>query len=308
MSNLQQYQSQQHADVDIPAGPAVRIIQNPSTVSVETIDGVDTIKTKGQEFARSSEASPFHGTDSIFATARNQNGTPAMAIGDATLLEYQGMQMTAKSLAALGVISRSPDGSYSDKPTAAAGHEAGEEQQDEDTVSEDHVEIHPDNMTEIHEAMAGVSESAVHGLLAIGIGVATGKLEGAALEQRWTQATGQHGEDSKLARMQTIFQHQADRAAQKVGIGAQDLDAFYAWGREGHRDQLADAVTKLVHQADASGFRALAQRYLTTNAPSVEALKAAGLEVRKGADGQPLVFSKAGGWITLKAAARAGLL
>jgi len=45
--------------------------------------------------------------------------------------------------------------------------------------------------------------------------------------------------------------HQADRTAAKVSVAAEDLDGFYAYSRKHRRDQLADALGKLVHPSDA---------------------------------------------------------
>lgn len=310
MSNFTSYQHGAEEAQLQPQHITQTIRHNPETTRVVVREGVQSVETAGQDKARSSEAGPFHGTEGIFSTARNANGTPVMVIGDDTLLEYQGVQATAKTLAMAGVISRNPDGTYAESQSSLGNPET-EESPEEATGSGD-VPIHPVNMAEIHEAVTGLDEGVVHGILSIGIGVASGKLDAGKLEDHWARATGQRGEDSKLGRLQAIFQFQADRATMKAGIAQEDLGNFYEWAKANHRDQLADAIQKQVHQASSAGYATLAAKYMSSSAPSVEALKAAGLQVRKSSHrhGQVEVFiPRAGaGWMSPSAAARAGFL
>lgn len=103
-----------------------------------------------------------------------------------------------------------------------------------------------------------------------------------------------------------MFQHHADRA---TGIDASDLPEFWQWAKANHKGQLQDALSKQMHGRDLSGYKTLAQRYMAETPPTEQALKDAGMPVRKH-------FSKstgievfvAGSWMTPGAAARAGLV
>ena len=84
-----------------------------------------------------------------------------------------------------------------------------------------------------------------------------------------------------------------------------DLQGFYQWARENHRGELQQAVQRQMQQADVSGYKPLADRWMAATAPSVAALKAAGVPVRTHTAGSE-VFLR-GQWMSPGAAAKAGL-
>ena len=88
----------------------------------------------------------------------------------------------------------------------------------------------------------------------------------------------------------------------RSGIGAADKDAFYAWAKTHHNAQLQEAIGKQMRSSDVSGYTKLAAQWLTATAPSLNAIKAAGIPVR-GTD----CFIR-GQWMSPGAAARAGFI
>lgn len=305
MTNLVQYQTFVHADLEPPTPTGVQIKENLDTVSISTIDGVTTETRKGTESGRVSDNNPHAGTESILATAVHPRGLPVHAIEDSTLVTVNGLQAPASFWVKEGLLTKAADGTITE--ATAVPQEVSDE-----ASSDDIRPIHPENMAEIHAALQGVEESSVQGILAIGVGVATGRLDMAALEAKWAQVTGQGGEDSNLGRMQEILQHQADHAVVTHGVASEDLGQFYAWAQTHSRDQLADAIGKQLHFADTSGYRALVTKFLATVPPSAEALKKAGIPVRRSSHrvGAVEVFipGAGNGWMSPEAAARAGLI
>ena len=164
-------------------------------------------------------------------------------------------------------------------------------------------------MTAINVALAEVDQGHLDGLIGVGMGVAVGRLDSAALAHRFAQASGLDvGENH--ARVNTIkaaFQAQADTAlTTRYGVAAADLPAFYAWCRDNQQGAMQEAVQKQRHGHDVSGYRALASQWLAATPPSLNALKAAGIPVRAQGTGSE-VFVR-GSRMTPEAAAKAGLI
>jgi hypothetical protein len=105
----------------------------------------------------------------------------------------------------------------------------------------------------------------------------------------------------------SVLQAQADAAiSSQCGVAPTDLAHFYAWAKENQKGQLRDAIQAQVNGNSFAGYRALANRYLAENPPSIAALEAGGYEVRQNSD-QPEVMID-GRWMTLRTAARLGII
>lgn len=304
MSNLTTYQTfndNQPMPEAAPTWQPVRVVSG--TQSVTMTDGEVSSEFKGQDKASSNEASPYHGTEGLFATARNQNGTPVMAIGDDTLLTLpDGMQAAAKTLASLGVITKNPDGSYS---------EGGQQQAPQAAPSGDLVPLPQDHAELLQAAIGDMPDAHAMSVAAAAIGAITGRLDAGAVVAKFQSLTGMDAPAAaqRVGAMQAVFQAQTDFAVTKLyGIGEADRDAFYAFCRGSKREAMADALGRQIHGNDVSGWRGLAQQFLSTQAPSVEAFKRAGVPTRpshhKAGDTEVFV---GGSWMSRHAAARAGL-
>jgi len=284
----------------------VRIIEG--ALSVSSADGVITETFKGQESARSSEASPFHGAAGIFGTARNQNGTPAMSIGDATLLTLpDGMQATAKTLAQMGIITRNPDGTYSEA--------AGQPEDQSEEFAGDLDPIPAQLMDHVNAALEPLPQAHLDGFAAVAVGVAAGKLDPSAMAAKFSHASGVDLQEAQ-ARIDSaaeVYRLQTGRALAKHGIGKEDREAFFDWCRRQKPEAMQEAISRQLHAHDVSRWAPLARQWMAQAAPSVEALKAAGIPTRKSAHGATGAGSSVevfirGSWMSAGAAARAGLL
>lgn len=281
----------------------VRIIDG--ALSVSSTDGVITETTKRDEHARSNEASPFHGQAGIFGTARNANGTPAMSIGDDTLLEFNGLQASAKMLAAAGVITRNPDGSYSE-----AGQQEAPHQQEKAAPMLTDAEV-----GHLQSTLDVLTQESAGGVIGAAIGFAAGRGDAASLVSKITQASGLPPEEAQ-ARFDAaaqVYRGAAERAIAGAGVSAADADSFFAWCRDHKQGAMHEAISYMVHGDDASKWAPLARQWMSQAAPSMEALKAAGIPTRKSAHGATGAGSAVecyvrGQWMSVGAASRAGLL
>ncbi|MBA4178781.1 MAG: hypothetical protein C0505_19835 [Leptothrix sp. (in: Bacteria)] len=92
----------------------------------------------------------------------------------------------------------------------------------------------------------------------------------------------------------------------RSGIGADDLPAFYEWARQNRRGELQQAVQRQLQGHDVSGYRALAERWLSATPPSIKAIAAAGIPVRNLGQADEVFIQ--GQWMTPGAAAKVGLI
>ena len=268
---------------------------------VSSVDGEVTETTQAHDKGNTGELNPYHGTDSILATARHPQGLPVYAIEATTLVEVNGVQAPVSFWVKEGVLQKNPDGSF----TEAASRPAVQ-------VQEDTSGFHPiadHQMAVVNAALGDVDQGALDGLAAIGMGVASGRLDASALAHKFSQVSGHDGEpgSGRLDSIKAVYQGQADSAiTTRYGIAAVDLPAFYQWARQNQQGQLSEAVMKQIHTHDVSGYKAIAARWLSVTPPSAAALKAAGHPLRM-QGGNREVFVK-GSWMRPEAASRMGLL
>lgn len=308
MSNFQSYQSYQAAP-DAPDAEAsgVRIHVGTGTQAATVVDGVMTDTFRGHEKGHSGELNPHHGEDSVLATAQHPKGLPVYQIEDSTLITVNGVQAPASFWAKEGVLTKAADGSYAE---ATGQPPAPQEAQGEDVFP-----LHPDNISTIDAAIGGIDGSHATALAAAYIGAATGRLVPDALARKFGELTGLQGEEAlqRIGVVQGIFEGEAAHHLEKrLGVAQGDQEAFFQWARENRRDALGDAIGRQIHGRDLSGYRRLAQEWMNTTPPSAEALKAAGIPVRrshhKAGDVEVFIPGAGNGWMSVGAAARAGLL
>lgn len=279
-------------------GPQVFI--RDTVTKVSTIDGIVTETAQGIERGSHAELNPWHGTDSFAATARNPNGAPATELLPNTLVTINGLQGTVAFFVAEGYLQKGPDGTYTEGPGNAPQVAAD---------TSDILPISPAAMDQINQALEPVPQADLEGLIGIGMGTAVGRLDGAALVHKFAQASGcdlaESGE--RMAVIRSAYQSQANEAlTARNGIDAADIPAFWEWAKANCQGQLQEAVQLQLRNHDVSGYRVIAQRWMSANPPSMAAMKAAGLHVRDRGEGQQVFVQ--GSWMTPSAAARAGLL
>lgn len=268
---------------------------------VSSVDGTVTENVQANAKGHSGELNPYHGTDSIFATARSPNGAPVTEILPTTLVTIGGTQAPVSFFVTEGILQKNADGTYG--PTESQPQEA--------PVADtgDHLPMADTTMAAVNAALAEVPQGNLDSLIASGAGVVTGRLDAASLAQRFGAVSGLGTEESQ-ARVDTImaaFQSQADEAlTTRGGIAPGDLPAFYAWAKANRQGQLQETVQRQMMAHDISGYRAMAEAWLSATPPSINAMKAAGLPVRRQGQGSE-VFVR-GSWMTPGAAAKSGLI
>lgn len=301
MSNYQSYtigqdDPQPENIRDDSGATGVRVNIRDTVTMVSSTNGVNTETTQGHQKGSTAELNPYHGTDSIFATARQPNGRAAEVILPTTLVEIDGVQAPVSFWVTEGRLQKDGDGykEASGNPEAAPVDTA------------EVMPMHDQAMASVNEALAEVDQGSLDGLAAVAVGIAAGRVDPGMLAQRFGQVSGLTPDESQ-ARVATItaaYQAQADAALHyRCGIAGEDLPEFYRWAKANRQGQLQEAVHKQLHQHDVSGYRGLAEQWVASTGPSLQALKAAGYPVRP--DGQ--VYVK-GSWMTPAGAARAGLV
>lgn len=275
------------------------------TTSVVIRNGVMTQEQSSAQRVTSSELNPHYGDGSVFATARNPRGSAVTKITPETMLTIAEVQAPASFFEEQGFIHRGADGRYAEG--SGQPQEAAQEALPADNPDALHM---PDEVIAgVNEALEVVSDQHRDPLVATAIAVATGQLDQAELQRKFVSVAGVTPEEAaaRVSFVQAAYQQQAESAVtHRCGIAAGDLPALWAWAKESQPGALRDAVNKQVHHSDLSGYRALADRWQRENPPSLEAVKAAGLETRQMGD-KPEVFLD-GRWLPIATAARIGMI
>jgi hypothetical protein len=307
MSDYASYQTYQAPSEESAQAPVQSRVDADAGMTTRVIirNGVSTVEQTTSRGITGAELNPHHGDGSVFETARSKHSIGLQEITDETLLTINGVQATAKFFKAEGYIHQTADGKWVEgSGQAEAAPEAAPEADTSNDLSM------PGEVAEaVDRALDGVADSNIDPLVATGIAVATGQADLAILARKmvqWSGATPQEAA-TRIATMQQAYQMQADSAiTSRTPVSAADLPHLYAWAKQAAPAELRCAVQSQIHSNDFSGYRALAERYLASNPPSLNAVRAAGIEVRT--EGKvPEVFLE-GRWITLPTAARLGMI
>lgn len=143
--------------------------------------------------------------------------------------------------------------------------------------------------------------------LSLGISHLAGDVDFNAVVRKLSMGSGIEPSDASQ-RAQFIlgtYQQQADSYLAKQGIGKEDLPAFYEFAKT-QKSALLGALNKHIRQGNLADYKPLVSKFLSSTAPSVEALRANGFQTRT-VDKQDQVRIN-GVWLGLKAAARANLI
>lgn len=237
------------------------------------------------------------------ATARSTTGRAIAAadIGPDTLITLNGVQAKASFWVSEGRLTKGADGSYQEGsgPVEALQLVQGDIAPIPDAVMEG-----------VNAALEPLPQESLEMITATGISVALGRSDDASLVRKFAQASGIELADAgqRLTAVKAVYQAQADNAIRsRSGISAAEAPAFWEWCRQNHQGQLQDAIGKQMYAADVSGYKALADRWMSSTPPTLAALTAGGIPTRKDGSGV-LQCNVRGQWMTPAAAARAGLI
>ena len=304
MSDYQSFQSYQAQPQETPQTLRPVIDADAGQTSRVIIrDGVAVTDHTSSAAVRSSELNPHFNDGTVFASARSMHGMGVQEIGPDTLITIAGVQGTVRFFEKEGLVHRAADGSYAEG--SGDPQEAAEEAPKVDTA--DDLSMPSEVVAAVDQALEGVSDANITPLVGLGIGVATGQVDRAHLEQQLQRFSGASPEEAgaRVSMIEAAYQQQANAAiTARSGVAEADLGDFYEWAKESQGGALRGAIEKQIHSNDFSGYRSLAARYLAECPPSLNAVKAAGYQVRtEGAQAEVLMDGR---WLTIATAARLG--
>ena len=113
--------------------------------------------------------------------------------------------------------------------------------------------------------------------------------------------TGMHPEQARayVEAGAAVHERAVATALAPMGLEGDRLQAFYASARE-KPAQLQDAVQKLLHQRDTSGFRKMAGEFVRQNPGDLSMWTKAGCEVHTSQGGELLLKRPGGDWVKAK--------
>ena len=240
------------------------------------------------------QINPNYGDGSWKATATTKAGRPVSQISGDSLVTIAGVQGSVDFFVSEGLLQKTPDGTYTEGKGNAPAPQA---QTDTHSLSDE-------SMTLVNQMLEPLPQSQLDSVIAQVAGVAAGTLSDESLTKKFATNSGISLEDAaqRLTVLKSLYQSQTDVAiSSKYGISNDDKADFYLWCKTNHKGEMQDAVMKQLHSNEVAAWKPLADRYLAANAPSLNAFKAAGIQVR----GNQVLLG--GHWMTPQAAARAGL-
>lgn len=237
-------------------------------------------------------------TEDWRSTARTSGGMPAARITPETMVtldEYG--ESTVKTFVTMGLLREIAPGHFERvSQEAARQDEPSEDQGDIARVPEELVQAE-------NEALAPFSDSVVEAGLAMAIASAAGEITWEQLVAKMSNDSGV--EPSETAqRLEFVWNSRVEQTSQYLirnGIAATDLEDFVAYA-ETQKGHFKDAIQAQMYGNSMAGWKPLVRGFLNAVAPSAQALERAGFRV----NGDQVRVE--GGWMPIKAAARAGLI
>ncbi len=324
MGDFTQYQTYVPTEEDQQAQQQQNQASNVSVVGGShtiTINGGDARYTSSgvQSFSAAEDFSVY-GAEDWRSTARSAQGFPTNEIGEDSVVTIGGISSPVKVFVTTGILQKQGDqfvlaGGQQAHATAAQGNADAEQQQQDQqqqqAQGDDSAAIPDDVAQAMNAAAEPFSQPVYDNGVALGMAHALGDIPLENVAAGVAKNSGMSPEDV-APRAQFIidsFQAQADNfITGRLGLAAGDLDDFYSFAREpANKGALRDALNGQLYGGSMAAWRPLVDRYISSTAPSAAALKSRGFETKQGADGADLVRIN-GTWMSLKAAARAGLI
>lgn len=278
--------SQMGANVQANVGNVVTVSGNQS-VSSPAVSTFDTANLTG-------------GNTDFLATARNGFFPARGNLTPESIVRYQGVEANLATLEAIGVVRRTATGYESIEgqgdPANAQSRETGKLPEGVELFSHD-------AETAVAKAIDPVPQPIYDSAVAQ-------VLEQGLESLNFNELAYQSGMNPAEARQRAevvlkAFSDQADQIAKSVGIA--DPNEIWQWAAEEQPEKFANARRQMAFGRNTTALRALAQEYMDTVPPTVEALRQGGYEVRTDSNGQ-VVFNYKGRWMTPEAATLAGLV
>lgn len=294
MSDFQSYSSYVPQEEAFTHAPTIR--QEAPVHRVSSTSGVMTETSDSLDRGHSGQINPANGTDSWQATATTTTGRAVSKITEDSLVTINGLQGKVSFFVEQGILQQGADGKF----TEGTGQPAPPVEDLSDVLQFADV-----TLSQMNQALEGVPDHAAEMLSATATGVALGRIDHAQLVSKFGTSSGLDPavSQARITILQNAYQAQADQALEsRSGIGAGDRAEFYQWAKTHHNAQLQEAIGKQMRSSDVSGYKALADRWMSSTPPSIDALKAAGIPIR----GTDCLIR--GQWMSPSAAARAGFI
>jgi hypothetical protein len=247
---------------------------------------------------KASELTPYESSD-WRSTALKPSGTPAREILPETIVSLGGTQGRVQDFVAAGILQEGPGG-YELAPAIDESPQAQEDLSDTPGMPQEIV-------NGMDAAMEVFDDKTLEAGVSLGISHLTGEVDFNAVVRKLAMGSGKEPGDVQQ-RAQFIlgaYQAQADSYLAKQGIGKEDLQDFYEFTRTRKGDMRA-ALEQQIRQSNLSGWKPLVSKFLSSTAPSLQALQENGFQT-KTVDNVAQVRIQ-GMWMSLKAAAKAGYI
>ncbi|WP_430495583.1 hypothetical protein ACQZ3Y_09090 [Ralstonia pseudosolanacearum] len=289
-------------------------VQQTGTVHSITINGGDgRYASSGvSSFNAAEDFSTFDAGD-WRSTARSAHGFPTNEITEDSVVTIGGVSSPVKVFVTTGILQKQGDqfvlaGSQQQAPQQ---QQQQDQRQDDETQGDDAATF-PNGLDEaMNSAAEPFSQPTYDNGVALGMAAAMGDGDLDSVVAGVAKNSGiEPGDVRERAEfIVNAFQAQADNfITSRLGLSADDLQDFYEFARQPENTgALRTALNGQLYGGSMAAWRPLVDRYMSNVAPSAAALKARGFETKQGADGADLVRIN-GAWVSLKAAAKAGLI
>lgn len=212
-------------------------------------------------------------SDGIMATVRSQAGSPIMTRNPNgnDLIKYQGATITLDVAAHLGLVTRNPDGSFSDKttpaalkdPTAGAKAPANKASEEKAEGEDGTVTFGEKAQATLQELLATQKHHPGNMFRAVDSVLHTGDLDATALE-RMASIEGVEPAEMR-AKVETVWQGAYDTGTDILAeAGIEDEDAFQAFITSDPRrkSEFTEAARNFFVHSKPEGLRTMAEAYL----------------------------------------------
>ena len=257
----------------------------------------------GTQTFNMAEVAADNGGD-FLATARNGFFPAAGNLKADTVVTYQGMEVELGTLAALGVVKRNGD-SY--EIASAAGNnqqpQSAQQATPQNSLPEGVEHFSPAIEAQVAQAIDPFPQPLYDAAIARALekGIDAVDFHDLAYHSGMTPAEARQ----RAGVVMNAFSQQSDGIVKASGIA--NPAELYEWAARERKDELASARRELAFGRSTKALKALAADYFTSEPPSVETLKGAGIPVRFSSTGEVVALIR-GNWMTPAAAAKAGLI
>ncbi|WP_430504733.1 hypothetical protein [Ralstonia pseudosolanacearum] len=289
-------------------------VRQTGTVHSITINGGQaTSSGEKHKHVSSADLSPYAAED-WRSTARDRVGFPTSNITADSVVEIGGMSAKVDVFVKAGILRETPEGFVmaNAEQTQQGQQQQQQDQSQDDKAQGDDAATFPTGLDEAMNAAAEpFSQPVYDNGVALGIAHALGDIPLENVADGVARNSGMAPEDvaQRTEFIVNSFQAQADNfITGRLGVSEGDLQDFYDFARQPeNKGGLRDALNGQLYGGSMAAWRPLVDRYFANTAPNSDALKARGFETKQGADGADLVRIN-GTWVSLKAAAKAGLI